>query len=59
MRFVGFLLLVAGGFLALAAIALLGSMASRGAFVFAGAAVEVMGLMLVFRSHSIPREDKR
>lgn len=59
MRFMGFLLLVAGWFLVLASIVLLGSAASRGAFVFAGAAVEALGLILVFRSHSIPREEKR
>ena len=59
MRFVGFLLLVAGWFLVFASIVLLGSPGSRGAFVFAGIAVEALGLILVFRSHSIPREEKR
>jgi hypothetical protein len=59
MRFVGFLLLVAGWFLVLSSIVLLGSPASRGAFIFAGMAVEVLGLIFVFRSHSIPREEKR
>jgi len=59
MRLVGFLLLVAGWFLVLASIVLLGSPASRGAFILAGMAVEVLGLILVFRSHSIPREEKR
>jgi len=59
MRFVGFLLLVAGWFLVLASIVLLGSPVSRGAFVFAGIAVEALGLIMVFRSHSIPREEKR
>jgi hypothetical protein len=59
MRFVGFLLLVAGWLLVLASIVLLGSPASRDAFVFAGMAVEMLGLALVFRSHSIPREEKR
>ena len=59
MKFLGFLLLVAGWLLVLAAIVLLGSPGSRGAFVFAGMAVEALGLALVFRSHSIPREEKR
>jgi len=59
MRFVGFLLLVAGWFLVLAAIVLLGSSGLRGAFVFAGMAIEGLGLVLVFKSHSIPREEKR
>jgi hypothetical protein len=59
MRFVGFLLLVAGWLLVLASIVLLGSMGARGAFIFAGAAVEALGLILVFRSHLIPREEYR
>jgi hypothetical protein len=59
MRFVGFLLLVAGWFLVLASIVLMASLTSRGAFVFSGMAVEALGLVLVFRSHSIPREEKR
>ena len=59
MRLVGFLLLVSGWLLAIASIVLLGSPGARGAFVFAGAAVEVLGLTLVFRSHLIPREEKR
>ena len=46
MRFVGFLLLVAGWFLVLAAIVLLGSSGLRGAFVFAGMAIEGLGLVL-------------
>jgi len=58
MRFVGFLLLVAGWFLVLAAVVLLASPVSRAAFVFAGIAIEVLGLVFVFRSHSIPREKK-
>jgi hypothetical protein len=59
MKFLGFLLLLAGWFLVLASIVLLGSTGSRGAFVCAGSAVEALGLVLVFRSHSIPREEKR
>jgi hypothetical protein len=59
MRFVGFLLLISGWLLMLASIVLLGSPGARGAFVFAGAAVEALGLMLVFRSHLIPREEHR
>ena len=59
MRFVGFLLLLAGWFLVLASMVVLGSPVSRGVFVFAGIAVEGLGLILVFRSHSIPREEKR
>jgi hypothetical protein len=59
MRFAGILLLLAGWFLVLASIVLLGSPGPRGAFVFAGIAVEALGLILVFRSHLIPREEKR
>ena len=59
MRFVGFLLLAAGWLLVLAAIVLLAAPASRGAFVIAGMAVEALGLGMVFRSHAIPREEKR
>ena len=59
MRFVGFLLVVAGWLLALASIVLFESQNLRGLFVFAGVAVEALGLILVFGSHSIPREEKR
>jgi hypothetical protein len=59
MKFVGFLLLLTGWFLVLAAIVLLGSATSRAGFVLAGMAVEAMGLTLVVRSHLIVREDKR
>jgi hypothetical protein len=59
MKFVGFLLLLAGWFLVLAAIVLLKSPPSRGAFVLAGIAVESLGMILAFRSHSIPRQEKR
>jgi hypothetical protein len=31
----------------------------RAAFILAGVAVEVLGLILAFRSHLIPREEKR
>jgi len=46
MRFVGFLLLVAGWFLVLASIVLLGSPASRGAFIFAGLDMAVVYALL-------------
>jgi hypothetical protein len=59
MRFVGFLLLLTGWLLVLAAIVLLASPASRAGFVLAGVAVEVLGLTFVIRSHLILREDKR
>jgi len=59
MKVAGFLMLVAGWFLVLAAIVLFAAQPMRAAFVFAGLAVETVGLVLVFRSHLIPREEKR
>ncbi len=53
-----FLLLLAGWILVLAALVILNSPSSRAAFVFAGIAVEALGLVLAFRSHAIPREEK-
>ena len=58
MKVVSFLLLLAGWFLVLSSIVLLPSPAARGAFVFAGVGVEALGLVLLFRSHAIPREEK-
>jgi hypothetical protein len=58
MRFVGFVLLLAGWFLVLSAIALLAAPALRASFVLAGIGVEALGLALVVRSHLIPREEK-
>jgi hypothetical protein len=59
MKAVGFLMLPAGWFLVLAAIVLFSAAPLRAAFVLAGVAVETLGLILVFRSHLIPREEKR
>jgi len=58
MKAVGFLMLLAGWVLVLAAIVLLASPPLRAAFVLAGIAVEALGLTLAFRSHLIPREEK-
>jgi len=58
MRAVGFLLLLAGWFLVLAAVVLLAAPVSRAVFVFAGVAVELLGLVFFFRSHSIPRKER-
>jgi hypothetical protein len=51
MKFTGFLLLFAGWVIVLASMPLLASMKSRTAFVLAGLGVEVIGLVLVVRSH--------
>jgi hypothetical protein len=58
MKVVSLLLLLAGWFLVLAAVVLLASPPSRAGFVLAGIAVEALGLILLFRSHAIPREEK-
>jgi hypothetical protein len=58
MKFAGFILLLAGWLLVLAAIALLASPPSRAGFVLAGVAVEGLGLAIVIRSHLIVREGK-
>ena len=59
MKVVGFLMLLAGWFLVLAAIVLFASPPLRAAFVLAGIAVEALGLTFAFQSHQIPREEKR
>jgi hypothetical protein len=57
-RLVGFLLLLAGWALVLAALGMLHSDAPRTAFVLAGVAVELLGLVLVGRAHLLAREEK-
>jgi hypothetical protein len=59
MKAVGFLMLPAGWFLVLAAVVLFPSPPLRAAFALAGLAVEAVGLVFAFRSHLIPREEKR
>jgi hypothetical protein len=58
MKAVGFLMLLAGWFLVLAAVVLFASPAVRAAFVLVGIAVEGLGLFLAFQSHLIPKEDR-
>jgi hypothetical protein len=57
MKIAGFLLLVAGWIIVLGAVILLAS-APRAGFVVAGVAVEVLGLLLVVRSHLLMAEGK-
>jgi predicted metal-binding membrane protein len=59
MKVAGFLMLIAGWFLMLAAIVLFAATPMGIAFVLTGCAVEALGLTFAFRSHLIPREDKR
>jgi hypothetical protein len=58
MKVAGFLLLLAGWALVLAAIVLLGAAGPRGLFLLAGLGVEVLGLVLVARSHLTPKGDE-
>jgi hypothetical protein len=54
----GFLLLLAGWALVLTAVALLAAPGPRIVFLLAGVGVEVLGLVLVARSHLRPKEDE-
>ncbi|HYV74165.1 MAG TPA: hypothetical protein VFB24_07900 [Candidatus Binatia bacterium] len=56
MRPIGFLLLLAGWFLVLAALEMLNAATSRAIFVLAGMAIEILGLVLVFRANLIQTE---
>jgi hypothetical protein len=58
MKIAGFLLLLSGWVLILAAIALLPVGAMRTAFALAGAAVQGLGLVLAVRSHLPVRSDR-
>jgi hypothetical protein len=58
MKLLGFLLLLSGWGLTLAAVALLGATTPRAAFVLAGVGVEIVGLVLVIRAHSVPRGER-
>jgi len=58
MKLAGFLLLPAGWGIVLSAVALLSSPTPRAAFVLAGVAVEVLGLILAVRSHVLPRPER-
>jgi hypothetical protein len=51
MKTLGFLILLAGWAIVLAALVLLAKEGARGAFIFAGLGVEITGLVLVIRAH--------
>jgi len=59
MKLTGFLLLVAGWIIVLAAIALLPHRPAEIAFVLAALAVQALGLTLVFRAHLIPGRERK
>jgi len=55
MKLLGFLLLVAGWAIAVAAVVLLRTTLERSVFVMAGIGVEVLGLILAVRAHQPPK----
>jgi hypothetical protein len=58
MRLAGFLLLLAGWGIVLAAVIMLAPEVARTCFVLAGVGVEGLGLALVIRSHPIMRRER-
>jgi hypothetical protein len=58
MKIAGFFLLLAGGVLVLTAVALLPLSLPRTGFVLAGVSVEVVGIVLVARSHLLEQGDR-
>jgi hypothetical protein len=58
MKIAGFFLLLAGGALVLTAVALLALSLPRTGFVLAGVSVEVIGMVLVTRSHLLEQGDR-
>jgi hypothetical protein len=59
MKLTGFILLLGGWIIVLAAIALLPSGPSQVSFVLVALGVQALGLTLVFRGHLIPGRDRR
>jgi hypothetical protein len=59
MKAAGFCLLPAGWLLVLSALVLLKPGSSRGVFIVAGLAVEILGLWLVIHAHLIPHKPDR
>ncbi len=57
MRVAGFLMLLSGWVLVVVALALLPSAGTRVIFMLAGVGVEILGLVLAFRSHLRPKDD--
>jgi hypothetical protein len=58
MRLAGFFLLITGWIIILAAIVLFPAAVTRSWFAVIGAAVELLGLILVFRSHLELRKER-
>ena len=57
MKLTGFLMLVAGWVIVLASMSLLVSMKPRTIFVVAGLGVEIIGLLLLARSHMVLEDE--
>jgi hypothetical protein len=57
MKLAGFLLLLSGWVIVLLAIMLIATSAARATFVLAGVGVETLGLVLVARSHLVPKDE--
>ena len=55
MKLFGFLLLLAGWGLVVSALALLAVDAPRNIFILAGVGVEIVGMVIVIRSHTLRR----
>jgi hypothetical protein len=58
MKLIGFVFMLTGWFLVLTALEMLSAATPRALFVIAGFAIEVLGLVLVFRAHLAPTEDR-
>ncbi len=58
MKIAGFLLLLAGWGIVIAALLMLSTLGQRTSFILAGIAVEAVGLVLLFRTHLIPRAER-
>ncbi|MGA2877892.1 MAG: hypothetical protein ABSG13_02980 [Bryobacteraceae bacterium] len=59
MKLIGFLLMLGGWIIVLAAVALLPAGPSQVSFVLVALGVEILGLTLVFRAHLIPSRERR
>ena len=58
MKIAGLLLLVSGWLLVVLAVVLLHAEAARAVFVLAGMGVQLLGLVMVFRTHRLPGEGR-
>ncbi len=58
LKLVGLLLLLMGWILVLSSVVLLKQAAARGGFALAGLGVEMLGLVLVVRSHIAPKPER-